>query len=127
MNKIYYPAVFHPEETGYSVSVPDIEGCFTEGDTMDETVEMAVDAIGLMIEDMEEPPAASVPQSVDTEGGDFVLVVPFDIVEYRKKHDSRAVKKTLTIPSWLNSMAESAHINFSAVLQAALKHELNIK
>ncbi len=81
MNKIYYPVVFHPEETGYSVSVPDIEGCFTEGDTMDEAAEMAVGAIGLMIEDMEEPPAASVPQSVDTDGGDFVLVIPFDIHE----------------------------------------------
>ncbi|MCD8343855.1 MAG: type II toxin-antitoxin system HicB family antitoxin [Oscillospiraceae bacterium] len=126
MNKIYYPVVFHPEDVGYSVSVPDIEGCFTEGDTMDEAVEMVHDAIGLMIEDMPSPPAASAPQAISAEAGDFVVVVPFDIVEYRKKNDNRSVKKTLTIPSWLNSMAEAAHINFSAVLQSALKHELNI-
>ena len=47
MNAVFYPAVFHPEETGYSVTVPDIEGCFTQGDTMDEAVRMAQDAIGL--------------------------------------------------------------------------------
>ena len=48
MNAIFYPAIFHPEETGYSVEIPDIEGCFTQGDTMDEAVRMAQDAIGLM-------------------------------------------------------------------------------
>ena len=51
MNAIFYPAIFHPEETGYSVEIPDIEGCFTQGDTMDEAVRMAQDAIGLMLED----------------------------------------------------------------------------
>ena len=51
MNAIFYPAIFHPEETGYSVEIPDIEGCFTQGDTMDEAVRMAQDALGLMLED----------------------------------------------------------------------------
>ena len=96
MNAIFYPAIFHPEETGYSVEIPDIEGCFTQGDTMDEAVRMAQDAIGLMLED-------------------FVVMVPFDIEEYEKRY--RPVKKTLSIPSWLNDAAESAHINFSGVLQ----------
>ena len=45
MNAVFYPAVFHPEATGYSVTVPDIEGCFTQGDTMDEALRMAQDAI----------------------------------------------------------------------------------
>ena len=49
MNAIFYPAIFHPEETGYSVEIPDIEGCFTQGDTMDEAVRMAQDAIGLCV------------------------------------------------------------------------------
>ena len=48
MNAIFYPAIFHPEETGYSVEIPDIEGRFTQGDTMDEAVRMAQDAIGLI-------------------------------------------------------------------------------
>ena len=50
MNKVFYPAVFHPEEVGFSVSVPDIDGCFSEGDTMEEAMEMTFDAIGLCLE-----------------------------------------------------------------------------
>ena len=59
MNAIFYPAIFHPEETGYSVEIPDIEGCFTQGDTMDEAVRMAQDAIGLMLEDCKVCPEPS--------------------------------------------------------------------
>ena len=96
MNAIFYPAIFHPEESGYSVEIPDIEGCFTQGDTMDEAVRMAQDAIGLMLEDCKVCPEPSV------------------------------VKKTLSIPGWLNDAAESAHINFSGVLQDALKEKLHL-
>ena len=126
MKKIFYPAIFHPEEVGYSVSVPDIEGCYTQGDTMDEALEMVQDAIGLMLEDYKELPAASVPTRLRTEANDFVVVVPFDQLAYKRRNDTRAVKKTLSLPSWLNEAAESAHINFSSVLQAALKQQLHI-
>ncbi len=112
MNAIFYPAIFHPEETGYSVEIPDIEGCFTQGDTMDEAVRMAQDAIGLMLEDCKVCPE------------DFVVMVPFDMEEYEKRY--RPVKKTLSIPGWLNDAAESAHINFSGVLQDALKEKLHL-
>lgn len=127
MNKIYYPAVFHPEDVGYSVSVPDIDGCFSEGDTLEETIEMVTDAIGLCLEGYQgEFPKASNPTSIKTDTGDFVSLVPFDMVLYRKKHDTKAVKKTLTIPSWLNAIAEEQHINFSSILQSALKEQLHI-
>ena len=112
MNAIFYPAIFHPEETGYSVEIPDIEGCFTQGDTMDEAVRMAQDAIGLMLEDCKVCPE------------DLVVMVPFDMEEYEKRY--RPVKKTLSIPRWLNNAAESAHINFSGVLQDALKEKLHL-
>lgn len=126
MNKYFYPAVFHPEETGFSVSVPDIDGCFTEGDTLEEAMDMVFDAIGLCLEDCEEFPKASLPNEVPREESDFIVLVPFDKAAYQKKHDTRAVKKTLTIPSWLNTMAEEHHINFSSVLQSALKQQLQI-
>ncbi len=127
MNKIYYPAIFHPEENGYSVSVPDIDGCFSEGDTLEEAMDMTADAIGLCLEDCEGNfPKASLPGDIQHEAGDFVTLVPFDMLAYQKKHDTKAVKKTLTIPSWLNSAAEAQHINFSSVLQAALKERLHI-
>lgn len=122
----YYPAIFHPEEVGYSVSVPDIAGCCTQGDTLDEAVEMAQDAIGLMLEDCAEFPTPSDPARLHPETGDFVVVVPFDALAFKRQRDNRAVKKTLSIPSWLNEEAEAAHINFSGVLQEALKKKLNI-
>lgn len=126
MKSIYYPVVFHPEEVGFSVSAPDIDGCFTQGDSMDEAVSMIQEAIGLLLEDQETYPAASNPKDIALEPNDFIVVVPFDSVAYRRKHDTRAVKKTLSIPSWLNTAAEAAHLNFSRVLQDALKQQLGI-
>lgn len=126
MKRLYYPVVFHPEDFGYSVSVPDLDGCFSQGDTLDEAVEMVQDAIGLYLADEKEYPAPSAPHSIKTQGQDFMMVIPFDEMSYKRKHDTRAVKKTLTIPSWLNEAAESAHINFSSVLQEGLKNQLHI-
>ena len=127
MNRLYYPAICHPEDTGYSVSVPDIDGCFSEGDTLGEAIEMVCDAIGLCLEELAGSyPEPSNPAKIKVEPGDFISLVPFDLLQYRRKHDTRAVKKTLTIPSWLNAVAEENHINFSSVLQAALKEQLHI-
>lgn len=127
MKKIYYPVLFHPEGSGYSVSVPDLDGCFSQGETVEEAVEMVQDAIGLYLEDVETVPTPSRPESLRTTGNDFLMVVPYDEVDYKRKHDTKSVKKTLTIPAWLNDAAESAHINFSSVLQAGLKKQLNLE
>ena len=125
MKNIYYPAVFHPEEVGYSVFIPDIEGCSTQGDTMDETVEMAKDAIGLMLDGAGEYPQASSPSALPLADGEFVVMIPFNPSEYARKNN-RAVKKTLSLPAWLNEAAEAAHLNFSGVLQEALKAKLDM-
>lgn len=124
MRKIFYPAVFHPEEVGYSVSVPDLDGCFTQGDDMNEAVAMAQEAMGLMLEDYKVYPKPSSPKNVQTEPGDFVVMIQFDEESYKKQF--KPVKKTLSIPAWLNDAAEEAHVNFSGVLQEALKAKLNI-
>ncbi|HIR53337.1 MAG TPA: type II toxin-antitoxin system HicB family antitoxin [Candidatus Onthovicinus excrementipullorum] len=126
MNNVFYPAVFFKEQGGYSVRIPDIDGCFSEGDTMDEACQNALDAIGLNFEGMSNYPTPSEPDKIALEKGEFVVMLEFDMIDYRRRNDTRAVKKTLTIPSWLNSMAEENHINFSSVLQTALKHQLNI-
>ena len=125
MKNIYYPAVFHPEEVGYSVFIPDIEGCSTQGDTMDEAVEMAKDAIGLMLDGAGEHPQASSPSALPLADGEFVVMIPFNPSEYARKNN-RAVKKTLSLPAWLNEAAEAAHLNFSGVLQEALRAKLNM-
>lgn len=126
MKNVFYPAVFLKEQDGYSVRIPDIDGCFSEGDTMDEACANALDAIGLNLEDNADYPVPSEPNKIELEKDEFIVMLEFDMLAYRRRNDTRAVKKTLTIPSWLNSVAEENHINFSSVLQTALKSQLNI-
>ena len=131
MAKYVYPAVFTPEPEGYSISFPDLESCYTSAPTLEEGVEMAADVLCLTLYGLEEEgrpiPAASDLRTVKTEGTAFVSLVRCDTIEYRRFYDNKAVKKTLTIPAWLNTMAERNGVNFSAALQTALKHELNIQ
>ncbi len=130
MDRLFYPAIFHKaEEGGFWVSFPDIPECLTQGEDMNQAYEMAVAALGLSLTTMEERhedvPAASDPDRIDTEDG-FLVVIEFDMAAYRRKHCSRAVKKTLSIPEWLNEAAVKAGINFSQVLQEALKKKMNL-
>ena len=131
MNKVFYPAVFHPEEDGgYSVTFPDLLGCVTEGDTLQEAVSMATDALGIYMytleQDKEPAPAASNPADVTLEGREFVSLIEYDRVEYLKRTDTHAVKKTLTIPAWMDTLAKEKNLNFSQVLQNAIRKELNL-
>lgn len=124
MDRLFYPAVFHrAEEGGLWVTFPDIPECMTQGDDMQQAYEMAVDALGLSLTTMEEKeeelPKASEPEDIKTEDG-FLVVVQFNLADYRRKHCSRAVKKTLSIPEWLNDAAVKSGVNFSQVLQKAL-------
>lgn len=130
MPKYAYPAIFTRDDGGYSVSFPDIEGCCTCGDTLPEAIEMAEDALSLMLYDREEdgepiPPPSDL-KAVQGGTEELVSLVCCDTTEYRKLFDDRAVKKTLTIPNWLNTLAERAGVNFSAVLQDALRARLGI-
>lgn len=131
MAKYVYPAIFTREaENAYSINFPDFESCYTSAQTLEEGMEMASDVLCLTLYEMEErgetPPAPSDVRSVAVGANDLATLVRCDTVEYRKFFDSKAVKKTLTIPAWLNTMAERAGINFSSVLQNALKTELHI-
>ena len=125
MKKLFYPAVFHKaEEGGFWISFPDIPECLTQGETMDEAYEMAVDALGLAltsrVEEGQPIPSASDPSSITMDPDSFVVVVEFDMLAYKKRTNSRAVKKTLSIPEWLNEEATALGVNFSQVLQEAL-------
>ncbi len=124
---LFYPVIFHPEATGYSTSVPDLNGCFSQGDTLEDAFAMVTEAIGLFLDGGKEPPAASAPDAIRVSAGDFVVVVPFDMLAYQRRHNTKSVKKTLTIPAWLNEAAEAEHVNFSGILQDALKKKLNIE
>lgn len=128
MKKFFYPVVFEPEEVGVSVYVPDIPGCFTQGDSLEEALDNVQDAIGLMLEDKmpEEYPQPSMPNQLRLEDAQFVMMVAFDKLAYDRKYNARAVKKTLSIPAWLNNLAQERRINFSNLLQRALLNELGL-
>jgi predicted RNase H-like HicB family nuclease len=128
--KTVYPVILTPaKEGGYCVTVPDI-GNHTEGDDLADALAMAQDAIemmGVFLQDEGKPiPEPSGIEAVSTEPGEIKSLVTVDFDAYRRKTEKRIVKKTLSIPSWLNAEAEDAELNFSAVLQEALKEKLGV-
>lgn len=126
--KYVYPAIFTEENGQYLVSVPDLSGCHTFGDDLNGAIEMVRDAMAMWLcvaeDKKEEIPKAS--KNLTSKEG-FVSYVYVDTIAYRKQTDNKAVKKTLSIPSWLNTQAELSGINFSNVLQNALMEQLNIR
>jgi len=119
--KTAYPAIVHEEDGSFWVEFPDLEGCFSEGEAMADAISNASDALGgylcsLMDRGINAPSASDV-KEIDPEGG-IVTIIVTDPLSY--KRSTKSVKKTLTIPEWLNEEAEKRHINFSSVLQKAL-------
>lgn len=131
MAKYIYPAIFTPEdEGGYSVVYPDLKGCYTCGDTLEDSLEMAADALALMLVNLEdenkEIPVPTHIKALDLKDNEFATLVSADTEVYRKTLNNMAVKKTLSIPQYLNQAAMAAGINFSQVLQEALKEQLHL-
>lgn len=116
-----YPAIIHEDEDGYWIEFPDCEGCQTQGDTMEELMEMAKEALGLYLVSLEEDglaiPVPSNIADISTDEGQTTYVAT-DMNVYRR--DTRAVKKMLSIPAWLAKEAEARNISLSKVLQDAL-------
>lgn len=131
MAKYAYPAIFTPEESGgYSIIFPDIDGCYTCGDSLEDGIEMAEDALALVLygyeKDKRTIPSPSDRTTISLDDGDFINYIACDTMAYRKMYNSQAVKKTLTIPEWLNEAASEAGVNFSQVLQEALMRKLHV-
>lgn len=129
MKKLFYPALFHiAEEGSFKVSFPDIPECVAQGDDLTQAYEMAVDAFAMAVaiyERQQRPlPASSAPGVVTHEQDAFLVVIEFDMLAYKKRTNSRAVKKTLSIPQWMNEAAMAMEINFSQVLQEALLEKI---
>lgn len=125
--KLVYPVVFTKlPEGGYMAYVPDLE-INTQGDDLPEAIAMARDAIGLVGIDIQDDgdtfPAPS--QHVEHAAEDIVSLVDVDLVAYRRANEQRTVRRNVTLPSWLNTAANEAGLNVSAILQTALKQQLN--
>jgi len=124
-SKYVYPAVFTKEDDGkYSVVFKDLEGCYTCGDNIEHAIEMAEDALALVLygyeSDGREIPAPSDPKTIQVNSNEFVNYVKCDTLEYRKMYNNRSVRKNVTLPEWLNEEAEALELNFSKILQEAL-------
>lgn len=125
MNKFFYPAIFHKaEEGGFWISFPDFPECLSQGENLSEAYSMACDALGLCISDYDNDnkplPTASLPENINTQSNEYIVLIQFDYNEYKRKYNNKSIKKTLTIPQWLNEQAISKNVNFSQVLQDAL-------
>lgn len=133
--KISYPVCIYPNETetGFTAVVPDLPGCVTCGDSIQEVFEMAVDAAsGWVLTELEDGNNAPVSSNIsdihaDEYPGGFTSMIILDMDAYSEKYGQKAVRKNCTIPAWLNELAEKEHINFSSVLREALENRLNIR
>ena len=137
-----YPACFYKEDDGYSVIFPDLNYLATQGDSFEDAMEMAVECLASYLyiaqRDGEDVPAPSslvnidpvaVAKELDPDlpvGEAIVNLVSVDVAEYAKKHFEKSVKKTLSIPAWLNEAAVAQGVNFSQVLQRELKEQLHM-
>lgn len=123
-----YPAIFEPDEDKIGVDFPDINACFTYGDDMADAILMAEDVLAMTLAYYEDEkkaiPKPSKIEDIKTNG--IVSLVRADTDAWRREVDSTAIRKNCTIPNWLNKKAEAAGVNFSQVLQDALKKLLGV-
>lgn len=123
-HKDYYifPAIFTPDSGGFSVEFPDLPGCFTCGDDEKDAIYMAKDALPLHLYNLEEDDGAPIPEpsnvsELHLKDNQFVVMIEAWMVPFRDKITNKTVKKTLTIPKWLDDLAEKENVNFSHILQ----------
>lgn len=126
-----YPAIFSYEEDGISIEFPDLPGCLPCADTTEEAMKNAKEALGLHLYGMETDdeviPNPSKITDLTVEKNSVIVLVEVFMPLVRERINNRYIKKTLTLPYWLNAQAEQQGINFSGVLQEALKERLQVK
>lgn len=124
---LVYPAVFEKNDESYIVRFPDIPEAMTEGDTLNQSYEMAVEVLGLALEDYTEFPSPSDVEEIKKDYPDsLVTLIGIDLVAYRRKYHSKSIRKNVTVPEWLADIAQSENINFSQTLTEALKDKLSV-
>lgn len=125
MSQYVFPAVFHPNADGsFTIVFPDLPGCITEGKSLENALYMAQDALSVWLEytidHKQDIPTASSLQRIACEDGEFVNLIRAEI------KDNRAVRRTVSIPKWMDDMVSASGLSLSRVLQDALKERLSI-
>ena len=122
-----YPAIFTLEDNQYWVEFIDLKGCFSDGTILSEAMENAKEAMGLFLEDLNEYPQCTTDiKNIHLEDNQIISFVTVNLEDHKKKYENKSVKKTLSIPAWLNTLAEKENVNFSQLLQKALMETLNV-
>jgi predicted RNase H-like HicB family nuclease len=125
-----YPAIFSYAPDGISIEFPDLPGCLPCGKTTEEALKNAKEAMALHLWGMENDnvpiPEPSPIDEIKLKPSQVIVLVEVYLPIYRDAIENQSVKKTLTIPQWLNKIAEENHVNFSQILQKALKEHLGI-
>lgn len=129
-NYYTYPAIFTYEDKGISIFFPDLPGCLPTGKNEEEAIKNSQEALGLHLFGMEQdneyiPQPSKIKDLTYIKGSAVVLIEVF-MPPIRDAALNKAVKKTLTIPAWLNYKAEMANVNFSKLLQESLMKHLNL-
>ena len=126
-----FVAVFSYAKDGISIKFPDLPGVFSSANSTEEAIKNANEVLGLVLYDMEidnkKIPEATPLESIECQKNEKTVLVNVWMPLVRNELDEQTVKKTLTIPQWLNKLAESQNVNFSKILQTALKEYLKIK
>ena len=122
-----YPAIFHKENESYWVEFPDLPGCQSYGESLEEAILFAEEALGLylvsLIESEEDIPSSSDISDIIC-SGEFTTYISTDIDKYRR--NSQAVRKAVSIPAWLAEEAEKKHLSLSKILQEGLYKRLGL-
>ncbi|MBR5345114.1 MAG: type II toxin-antitoxin system HicB family antitoxin [Clostridia bacterium] len=123
-----YAAVFTPKNGRYYVRVPDMPGCVTSGDSYEDAFDMVLDAANLWMTDLverkEKIPKATPMEQIKREDGDMLMLIQIDTDEYLRKTESRAVRRSVSIPAWMDMEVQERGLSLSRVLQDALKSQL---
>lgn len=124
--RLVYPAVFYPceDKHGYTVIVPDLPGCITEGESLPDAIFMGTDAAsGWVLDELEDgkdvPKATPLDKVVPKKGG-FTNLLVLDMDAYAEKYGNKAVRKNITIPAYMNTFIERNEISLSRIAQDAI-------
>lgn len=126
-----YPAVFEEEYGGYNISFPNLDGALICGDDLSDALFMAKDVLGLYLYSLEEDgielPEPSLPNRIKIKDNQFVQLIEVYMPPIRDEQENKHVRKNVTISKWVNDLAVKRKINFSAVLESALKEKLGYR
>lgn len=129
--KLLYPAIFYPcvDKKGYTVVIPDLKGCVTEGANLTESILMATDAAsGWILDELEDGksiPKASDIKDVHADSDDGIVnLLILDIDEYAEKYGEKSVRKNISIPAYMNTFIEKSGLSLSKITQDAINHLL---